>query len=239
MEEGFDHLRCPMCGGELMYSEGTHDLCCRNNPYEIANSDELQASERELGNVAQKAGGSAGNKTALHERGAGYLTEGEEKRNGFTAADIPQNHILSKAPESEKQVESGNVAANDEKSDGIPVKRHTCAFAVSFTESGRYGTLWSVRTVHDKTNYFALIRMMRDIEKRQRDGEPLAANIPNLPRKTEKSAVSKLAFRYSIEVEDLYSIRYSSETADRLAAFYGLTVRDIRHIKSTDIPEGE
>ena len=34
MEEVFDYLRCPMCGDELMYSEGTHDLCCRNNPYE-------------------------------------------------------------------------------------------------------------------------------------------------------------------------------------------------------------
>ncbi len=47
MEEGFDHLRCPMCGGELVYSEGTHDLCCRNNPYELVNSPGVHVEEDE------------------------------------------------------------------------------------------------------------------------------------------------------------------------------------------------
>ena len=77
--------------------------------------------------------------------------------------------------------------------------------------------------------------LMQKIEKRQREGEPLAPNVPNRPKKVERSTAVKLAFRYSIEVEDLYSIRYSSETAERLAGFYGLTVRDIRIIKSTDL----
>jgi len=39
MEKGFDHLRCPICGYELIYSEGTHDLCCTNNPYERISRD--------------------------------------------------------------------------------------------------------------------------------------------------------------------------------------------------------
>ena len=34
MAEGFEHLHCPMCGGELIYSDGTHDLCCVRNAYE-------------------------------------------------------------------------------------------------------------------------------------------------------------------------------------------------------------
>lgn len=110
-------------------------------------------------------------------------------------------------------------------------------FALTFTESGRYGTLWSIRTVHDTTNYFSLMSLMQKIEKRQRAGEPLAPNVPNLPKKVERSEAVKLAFRYSIEVEDLYSIRYSSETAERLAGFYGLSVRDVRHIRDADIEE--
>ena len=43
MGEGFDHLRCPMCGGELIYSEGTHDLCCSRNPYESMSGEEWAA----------------------------------------------------------------------------------------------------------------------------------------------------------------------------------------------------
>src|SRR3990167_11014834 len=43
MGEGFDHLRCPMCGGELIYSEGTHDLCCARNPYESMSGEEWEA----------------------------------------------------------------------------------------------------------------------------------------------------------------------------------------------------
>ena len=54
MGEGFDHLRCPMCGGELIYSEGTHDLCCARNPYESMSGEEWEAG------------------AALHEGRAGY-----------------------------------------------------------------------------------------------------------------------------------------------------------------------
>lgn len=54
------------------------------------------------------------------------------------------------------------------------------------------------------------------------NGEPLAANTPNPPRKRERSGEAKLAFRYGIEEEDIYSIRYSSETVPRLAVFYSI-----------------
>jgi len=27
-----------MCGGELIYSDGTHDLCCKNNKQELENA---------------------------------------------------------------------------------------------------------------------------------------------------------------------------------------------------------
>jgi len=112
-----------------------------------------------------------------------------------------------------------------------------CVFAVSFTESGEYGTLWSIRTVHGGTNYFALMRLMDKIEKRQRKGAPLAANVPNLPRKVERSKECKLAFRYSLEVEDLYSIKFSSETVNKLAMYYVLSERDIRRIQAVEIGE--
>lgn len=60
MGEGFEHLRCPTCGGELIYSEGTHDLCCSRNPYESTAAG------------AEEAGG------ALHEERAEY---GDEKNS--------------------------------------------------------------------------------------------------------------------------------------------------------------
>jgi len=39
MAEEFDYLLCPICSCELIYSEGTHDLGCKNNPkpFEEAN----------------------------------------------------------------------------------------------------------------------------------------------------------------------------------------------------------
>lgn len=260
MEEEFDHLRCPMCGGELVYSEGTHDLCCRNNPY-----------EHEESGADYGPGEGEGGKTALYEEAAEYSAGGDEDireaeqgryiykvspaggRNGHKARESQaeggdteaadtgnrsvvrvETHGASKLLKSQERVES-HGATDKGKSDDTPVKRHTCAFAVSFTESGRYGTLWSVRTVHGGTNYFSLMRLMQKIEKRQKRGEPLAANVPNLPRKKERTAASKVAFKYGIEVEDLYSIRYSSETAERLAGFYGISVRDVRNIKKAEI----
>jgi len=38
MTNDFECLRCPMCGGELIYSDGTHDLCCKNNKQELENA---------------------------------------------------------------------------------------------------------------------------------------------------------------------------------------------------------
>ena len=112
-----------------------------------------------------------------------------------------------------------------------------CVFGVSFTESAYRGTLWSIRIVHGNTNYAALMRLLQNIEERTRNNEPLAPNVPNLQKKIEKSKVSKLAFRYSVEIEDLYSIKYSTETLKRLAMFYNLTEKEIRHIKQTDVME--
>ena len=112
-----------------------------------------------------------------------------------------------------------------------------CVFGVSFTESANSGTLWSIRAVHGETNYAALMRLLQNIEERTRNNKPLAANIPNLPKKIERSKVSKLAFRYSLEIEDLYSIKYSTETLERLAMFYNLTEKEIRHIKQSDVME--
>lgn len=160
----------------------------------------------------------SGKGVSLRERADSVLPRGKEEgcggHEGISGAD------------------SGLAAMEDKE------KPKACVFALTFTESGRCGTLWSIRTVHDTTNCFALMSLMKKIEKRQRAGEPLAPNVPNLPRKVERSEATKLAFRYSIEVEDLYSIRYSSETAERLASFYGLSVRDVRHIRDADIEEG-
>ncbi len=39
MAEEFDHLYCPICGSELVYSEGTHDLGCKNNPKPCGNNN--------------------------------------------------------------------------------------------------------------------------------------------------------------------------------------------------------
>ena len=187
---------------------------------------------------------------SIHHRreDPGYLS-GPDKRSGDIEGSTLQDRDVvhegggGSAPASEMAVEHGGgpVESPGAKTDagsrtGNP---QSCVFALTFTESGRYGTLWSIRIAHDRTNYLSLVSLMQNIEKRQRAGEALAPNVPNLPRKTERSAASKVAFRYSIEVEDLYSIRYSSETAERLAGFYGLSVRDIRHIRKAEIDEGE
>ena len=65
----------------------------------------------------------------------------------------------------------------------------------------------------------------------------LAVNVPNLPKKIERNKVTKLAFRYNLEIEGIYSIKYSTETIERLAMFYNLTQKDVRHIKQKDIME--
>ncbi|HKQ32381.1 MAG TPA: hypothetical protein VJV40_04185, partial [Thermodesulfobacteriota bacterium] len=122
-------------------------------------------------------------------------------------------------------------------SPATPVKGHACVFAVSFTESARFGTLWSVRVVHGETNYFALMRLMQKIEKRRASGEPLASNAPHQMKRRERSPAARLAFRYGIEEEDVYSIKFSSETVKRLAVFYGIPERDVKRIREEELGE--
>jgi hypothetical protein len=344
-----------MCGGELIYSEGTHDLCCARNPYES-----MSAEEWEAGAALHEGRAGYGEGAGEGEAGRLYIykvwNEGEEggrlKRSAGSSASIdvrcPLNPARSSSGGMEQDVEAdvdvsrsfdaprgrfaqdetvdkihpdpplrkegiekegdnlrppsefsgasrvsgmrdtapenGHVsreaagqrggfegyaggADNAQASDApvkghvkemtvqnrvaeissgendqvnpsaTPVKTHRCVFAVSFTESGRFGTLWSMRTVHAETNYFSLTRLMQKIEKRLRNGEPLAANAPNPPKKRERSAAAKLAFRFGIEEEDVYSIRYSTETVKRLALFYGISERDVRRIRDVEIGE--
>lgn len=240
MEKGFDHLRCPMCDSELMYSEGTHDLCCRNNPYERMTRDHSVREE-------QASYGSEQSQNVQANEDATYIYKVWGK--GWPMDDVPEKRPGGGGSREERgdSVRIRRVEGHGEDEEGFNPetkaglgegKQKACVFALTFTESGRYGTLWSIRTVHDMTNYFSLMSLMQKIEKRQKAGEQLAPNVPNLPKKTERSGASKLAFRYNIEVEDLYSIRYSSETPERLAGFYGLTVWDVRHIRKAEIEEG-
>jgi hypothetical protein len=289
----FESLSCPMCGGELIYSEGTHDLCCIKNTSELSSLEmgrsrnvetAADRGERFRTMPGDKLEGSG---RALHEPRAGYgSTDGSARINGPGLADEAHvelrtlqtletvteksegTHIKGAGSVEEASVEmkeynsTGQAAekskiARTKKSrfaEGMHVELRTpqtletvteksentrrCVFAVSFTESANFGTLWSIRTVHGGTNYFALMRLIDKIEKRQKRGAPLAANVPNLPRKVERSKECKLAFRYSLEVEDLYSIKYSSETVNKLAMYYGLSEPDIRHIQAVEIGEG-
>lgn len=303
MGEGFDHLRCPMCGGELIYSEGTHDLCCARNPYESMSGEEWEASAalhegraeygesagegeagrlyiykvwnegEEGGRLRQSAGGSASIdilKDADMDSRSGPGMTGES-RYPLTLArsdsgSIEQDAGAHRCPScgSDRMLacshsfhagergiieKTSGVAATENISEvsagegdraqtsATPIKGHSCVFAVSFTESGRFGTLWSMRTVHAETNYFSLTRLMQKIEKRLKNGEPLAANAPNPPKKRERSAAAKLAFRFGIEEEDVYSIRFSTETVKRLALFYGISERDVRRIRKAEVGE--
>ena len=91
--------------------------------------------------------------------------------------------------------------------------------------------------MHRETNYFSLMRLMQKIEKRRKSGAPLAANAPHQPKKRERTRAGKIAFRYGIEEEDVYSIKFSSETVRRLSIFYGIPERDVRRIRDEDIDE--
>lgn len=319
MGEGFDHLRCPMCGGELIYSEGTHDLCCARNPYESMSGEEWEASaalregragygegagEEDAGrlyiykvwnegkekgsvqgaltehghknagaaDVMQDAGyrmqddteedevshrmaeaftgeGDGANPTAAHLKGhasseafghhGGFETVTNSGDDAQTSdATVKTNKGLIK--ENTFHHPGGEVSAEEKDravTSDTPVKTHKCVFAVSFTESGRFGTLWSMRTVHAETNYFSLTRLMQKIEKRLRNGEPLAENAPTPPKRRERSEAAKLAFRFGIEEEDVYSIRFSTETVKRLALFYGIPERDVKRIREAEIGE--
>lgn len=298
MGEGFDHLRCPMCGGELIYSEGTHDLCCARNPYESMSGEEWEAGaalhegragygegagESEAGRLyiykvwnEGEEGGRLKHKVVAepapihayspgispsplpsplaHLGGGSRNREGEgiritddadsaaeasagETHTGNPSAAPVKGHVSREAAGERRGIEGYAGGADNAQASDTPVKGHACVFAVSFTESGRFGTLWSMRTVHAEANYFSLTRLMQKIEKRLRNGEPLAANAPNPPKKRERSAAAKLAFRFGIEEEDVYSIRFSTETVKRLALFYGISERDVRRIRQAEIGE--
>ena len=215
MAEEFDHLPCPICGSELVYSEGTHDLGCENNP---------KPFER----------GNKNNKGFLHEDVGLYgpintvvTDKSPTDKIGFEGEKANYNNVCE-LPHNIENSQSSNIEIK---------KSDLCAFGMSFTESARKGILWSIRIIDGQTNYAALLRLMQNVEKRVRAKLPLAANVPNLPKKIERSKVKKLAFRYNLAIEDLYSIKYSTETIDRLAMFYNLTNKEIRHIKQTDVME--
>jgi hypothetical protein len=278
-----------MCGGDLIFSEGTHDLCCARNPYESMSGEEWEASaalhegragygegaaegdagrlyiykvwgEGEGGNLrfARWAATEHGHKSAdaadvMQDAGSTIQDDTEENEvrhraevaSAVGADDMPTSDTPVKT---HKGLDKGNAHYNPggealagegdrAQTSATPIKGHSCVFAVSFTESGRFGTLWSMRTVHSETNYFSLTRLLQKIEKRLRNGEPLAENSPNPPKKREKSAAAKLAFRFGIEEEDVYSIRFSTETVKRLALFYCIPERDVRRIREAEVGE--
>ena len=95
METDFDYLRCPMCGGELIYSEGTHDLCCRRNRPEAGEA--AAAAEAEMGEQRQAytASDDDETQTLCEEREAyGAHSEGGGSagamHRGFTPARLPR-----------------------------------------------------------------------------------------------------------------------------------------------------
>lgn len=255
METDFDYLRCPMCGGELIYSEGTHDLCCRQNRPEAGEATAAAEAEVEEQEQAYAEPGNYEAQTLCEEREAyGAYPEGGGSGGamhpGFHAGAAAQGgrtglggarlrKARQSAPADRPHVSrkgfrrSAGLVARER---GAPVE-DGCLFALSFTGSGDHGTLWSVRTDHRSTNYFALMRLFQRIEKRVENGEQLAPNIPNTARKVERSPVLVLAFKYGLEEEDLYSIRHSTESVDRLAHFYNLTEGQIREIKRAKLED--
>ncbi len=250
METDFDYLRCPMCGGELIYSEGTHDLCCRRNGQEAgeeqaaaeaeetvyAASGDYEVSslcdEREAyGAYASGGAGAAPHagllaSAAVPAPGAGRTGRGGARLRKTRPIGADRPHVSRKGFR-----RSAGLMAKE----GAAQREDVCVFALSFTGSGGHGTLWSVRTDHRNTNYFLLMRLLQRIEKRVEKGEPLAPNIPNTARKVERSPVLKLAFRYGLEEEDIYSIRHSTESVERLAIFYGITEKEVKEIKRASI----
>ncbi len=229
MAEEFDCFHCPICDGELVYSEGTHDLGCKNNPKPFENynkknksflhEDEGLYGSRDTVSVDELPTENIG--SAVEKRNYKVCNNNKhESKDGYkNVCELPHNSRNSQ-----------NSSLESEQSD-------LCVFGLSFTESASNGTLWSIRIVDGETNYAALMRLMQKIEQRVRDNQPFVANVPNLPKKIERTKVKKLAFRYNLEIEDLYSIKYSTETIERLALFYNLTNKEIRHIKQTDVME--
>jgi hypothetical protein len=233
MAEEFDHLACPNCGSELVYSEGTHDLGCKNNPKPFEGHNKRRERKFHERSASYGSENEKNNRRAYSGEGSGK-EERANKSNSLKLCDTKKDdsdikvlNVCELSPDAQTS-KSRNTGSEQPK---------LCVFGVSFTESANNGTLWSIRAVHGETNYAALMRLLQNIEERTRNNKPLAANIPNLPKKIERSKVSKLAFRYSLEIEDLYSIKYSTETLERLAMFYNLTEKEIRHIKQSDVME--
>lgn len=231
MAEEFDHLYCPICDSELVYSEGTHDLGCTNNP------KPSEPNKKKDNN-------------SLHEGMASYKscnknTEGRSTVNSIMtpAHDSTYksykfcNERTHKSDDDQNICELSRNINNTQIKDVDEQNLDYCVFGISFTESAKNGTLWSIRIIDGETNYAALMRLMQNVEKRVKANQPLAANVPNLPKKIERTKVKKLAFRYNLEIEDLYSIKYSTETIERLAMYYNLTNKEIRHIKQSDVME--
>lgn len=227
MAEEFDHLLCPICGTELVYSEGTHDLGCKNNPKPL----EEPSKKRER--VLHENPGSYGKEEEVKNTEDKCLStsNGSNKYKSYKLCNYNNSDTVNNVCDIISNAKSSQYSdQSDEGSD-------FCVFGLSFTESAKNGTLWSIRIVDGETNYEALMRLMRDVERRFRAKEPLAENVPNLPKKIERTNASKLAFRYNLEIEDLFSIKYSTETIERLAMFYNLTSKEVRHIKQTEVLE--
>lgn len=231
MAEEFDHLYCPICGSELVYSEGTHDLGCTNNPKPCGNNKKNKNSLHEEVGLYRPCNSVAESKSPTDNVG---ITFENSHYKGYKLCDNKQN----KSEDSYKNVcELPHNLENLKNPDVEKEKSDFCVFGMSFTDSAKKGTLWSIRIIDGETNYAALMRLMQTVEKRVRAKQALAENVPNLPKKIERTKVTKLAFRYNLEIEDLYSIKYSTETIERLALFYNLSNKEIRHIKQSDVME--
>ena len=247
METDFDYLRCPMCGGELIYSEGTHDLCCRRNGQEAGEEEAAEegqvyaaAGEYEASSLCEEReaygayadGGADTAHVGIHASaavpapGAGRTGRGGARLRKARPTNPDRPHVSRKGFR-----RSAGIMAKE----GGAQLEDRCVFALSFTGSGGHGTLWCLRTDHRNTNYFSLMRLLQRIEKRVENGEPLAPNIPNTARKVERSPVLKLAFKHGLEEEDIYSIRHSTESVERLALFYGITEKEVKEIKRASL----
>lgn len=232
MEEEFDHLYCPICDSELVYSEGTHDLGCTNNPKpsEHYNKKDKSLLHEDMGSYEHCNKNTEGSSITNH-----IVTLGEN--SNYKSYKFCNDNKNKSEGDYKNICELPNKVENAQVRDRNEQKPGYCVFGISFTESARNGTLWSIRIIDGETNYAALMRLMQNVEKRVRASKALAANVPNLPKKIERTRVKKLAFRYNLEIEDLYSIKYSTETIERLAMFYNLTNKEIRHIKQSDVME--
>jgi len=136
MTYDFEPLSCPMCGGELMYSEGTHDLCC------VKNASELSSLETGRGRSVETTVGSG---RTLHELRAGYGSMGRndetpdewstDKTNEQAVENFGNEHINRPGLAEGARAETDEYRANErdmEKSEDADTKR------AGFAEGGAY-----------------------------------------------------------------------------------------------------